>query len=261
MISTIFFDLDDTLLWDKLSVKKAFEATCLKAKQSYAISREQLEEAVRTEARKLYESYSTYSFTQMIGINPFEGLWGTFNDPGNHFQTMYELMPTYRINAWINGLKACGINDFELGKTLADCFIAERKKHPYVYKDTYAVLDELKNNYQLLLITNGSPSLQKEKLTLTPEIKPYFDHIIISGAFGVGKPDPSIFDHAVELSGVQHHEVIMVGDNLNTDILGSERAGIKNVWINHDNKPITTIQPTYEVKSLSEALKVIENLE
>ncbi len=43
----------------------------------------ELEEAVRLEARKLYETYDTYEFTQMIGINPFEGLWGTFEDEGD----------------------------------------------------------------------------------------------------------------------------------------------------------------------------------
>ena len=29
----------------------------------------------------------------MIGINPFEGLWGTFDDPGNSFQKMKEIVP------------------------------------------------------------------------------------------------------------------------------------------------------------------------
>ena len=80
MIKAILFDLDDTLLWDQKSVKEAFSATCLVAAEKYNIDPEELENAVRNEARLLYSSYETYPFTQMIGINPFEGLWGNFLD-------------------------------------------------------------------------------------------------------------------------------------------------------------------------------------
>ena len=34
----------------------------------------------------IYETYETYEFTKMIGINPFEGLWGTFDDAGKAFR-------------------------------------------------------------------------------------------------------------------------------------------------------------------------------
>ena len=76
----VIFDLDDTLLWDDRAVKEAFEITCLKASNSRGINPIELEVAVRSEARKLYESYETYPFTQMIGINPFEALWGRFTE-------------------------------------------------------------------------------------------------------------------------------------------------------------------------------------
>ncbi|MCZ0702235.1 putative hydrolase of the HAD superfamily [Natronobacillus azotifigens] len=260
MITTIFFDLDDTLLWDKKSVKKAFEATCEIAKEQYEVDSEKLEEAVRSAARELYASYPTYPFTKMIGINPFEGLWGNFDDPGEDFQQMHKIVPTYRKDAWIQGLQTCGIDDATLGEQLAEQFIIEREKHPFVYEDTFSVLEQVKEEYQLLLLTNGSPSLQKKKLLITPEIKSYFDHIIISGSFGRGKPDPSIFDYAVEQAQVEKKEVIMVGDNLMTDILGSNRAGIKNIWINHHGQLIEDVSPTYEVKTLTEALDVIKSV-
>lgn len=259
MITTIFFDLDDTILWDKKSVKKAFEQTCAVAVSKHDLDQTLFEETVRSEARKLYENYSTYPFTQMIGINPFEGLWGTFNDAGDDFQAMHKIMPTYRKHAWTNGLKACGIDDPELGAQLAEQFITERIKHPYLYEDAFDVLEALKDNYQLLLLTNGSPSLQEKKLTITPEIKAYFDHIVISGAYGRGKPDPSIFDYATKKANVNKNEILMIGDNLMTDILGSNRAGIANIWINHDGKKIDDVAPTYEVKSLTEALSIIKS--
>lgn len=257
MITTIFFDLDDTLLWDKKSIKEAFHATCRTVSQ---VDPDVLEREVRAEATKLYQSYPTYPFTQNIGINPFEGLWGTFNDPGDQFQAMYKLMPRYRIDAWTNGLKACGIEDAELGRELAEQFITERKKHPFVYSETYAVLDKLKSDYKLLLLTNGSPSLQQTKLEITPEIAERFDHIIISGQFGRGKPDPDLFDFALNKAGAKAGEVIMIGDNLMTDILGANRSGIKNIWINHHDQITDEVEPTYEVTSLGEILPIIQDL-
>ena len=86
VIKAIIFDLDDTLLWDKKSVEMAFEKTCEHAAQYMILDPAELEEAVRLEARKLYETYDTYEFTQMIGINPFEGLWGTLDDEGTIFK-------------------------------------------------------------------------------------------------------------------------------------------------------------------------------
>lgn len=257
MITTIFFDLDDTLLWDKKSIKTAFEETCKKVS---GVDGALLEAAVREEATQLYQSYSTYPFTQMIGINPFEGLWGTFDDPGEDFQTMHQLIQNYQIASWTKGLLACGINDPELGEKLAQTFVIERKKYPIVYSDTYPVLDKLKDNYQLLLLTNGSPSLQQTKLTITPEIAAYFDHIIISGDVGVGKPDPKIFDYALNKAQVAAEQVVMIGDNLMTDILGANRTGIQNIWINHHQQTITDVQPTFEVASLKEILPIIEKI-
>lgn len=257
MISTVFFDLDDTLLWDRKSIKEAFQATCGLVNQ---VDSETLEHEVRKEAKKLYQSYPTYAFTKMIGINPFEGLWGTFNDQGDQFQKMHRIMPEYRIDAWTNGLKACGIDNPELGEMLAGQFIIERKKHPFVYADTFAVLNELKSDFQLLLLTNGSPSLQQTKLEMTPEIAEAFDHIIISGQFGRGKPDPSIFDYSLKKADVKPEEVIMIGDNLMTDILGANRSNIKNIWINHDNQITDQVKPTYEVNELKEVLPIIQDL-
>ncbi|SOC16734.1 putative hydrolase of the HAD superfamily [Ureibacillus xyleni] len=260
-INTIIFDLDDTLLWDKKSIKTAFEKTCEYAATKYDVDPEKLEETVRVEARKLYEAYETYDYTVLIGINPFEGLWGTFDDPTDSFQKMKEIVPTYRKDAWTNGLKSLGIEDAQFGAELGERFVEERKKSPFVYEDTYKVLDELKGQYKLVLLTNGAPSLQNLKLEITPEIPPYFDHIIISGDFGKGKPDASLFEYMMDKAGITAEEGIMVGDNLNTDILGSSRIGMKNVWINReDNKNESPVKPTFEVKSLTEFKELLKQL-
>ncbi|MDO6448705.1 HAD family hydrolase [Oceanobacillus profundus] len=259
MIKAVIFDLDDTLLWDEKSVKHAFERTCELAVKKYDLNPDELEAAVREHARKLYASYDTYEFTQMIGINPFEGLWANFLDEGEDFAKLKEIAPLYRREAWTAGLKALGVDDPEFGLELAEAFPRERKKTALLFDDTIQVLDKLKGHYQLLMLTNGSPELQNTKLTLTPELVTYFDQIVISGNFGKGKPDPTIFDHTLKLLSLDKGEVVMVGDNLNTDILGAKRAGITSVWLNrHDRKP-EDVKPTYEITNLLELLPILED--
>ena len=125
----------------------------------------------------------------------------------------------YRKESWSKGLLSIGIDDDEFATTLAERFPEERRNKPFVYDDSFAVLDRLKGKYKLLLLTNGSPDLQNTKLDITPELVPYFDQIVISGAFGKGKPDASIFEHALSLLEIDKEEALMVGDNLMTDIL------------------------------------------
>jgi len=260
MLKAIFFDLDDTLLWDQKSIAEAFRATCQYATEKYDVDPEKLEEAVRASAQELYASYETYEFTKMIGINPFEGLWGNFVDEGPDFNKMKEIVPGYRKEAWTNGLKKLGIKDEAFGAELGERFPQERRKSPFLYEETFAVLDALKGNYALLLLTNGSPDLQNTKLDITPELVPYFDHIVISGAFGRGKPDATIFEHALQLMNINKDEAIMVGDNLMTDILGASRVGMKSVWINRHDKERNEVTPTYEITHLEELMTIIEEL-
>lgn len=260
MFKAIMFDLDDTLLWDERSVNEAFEETCQAAAEKYPLDPKWLEEKVKETARELYASYETYEFTKMIGINPFEGIWGHFRDNTDDFRKLARVVPQYRKDAWTLGLKAVGVDDEELGATLAELFPKIRRTKHYVFDDTYPVLEKLKteHNYKLLLLTNGSPDLQSEKLSGVPKLKAYFDHILISGSFGRGKPDISLFQHALDLLGVNNNEAIMVGDKLTTDILGANNTGITSVWINRDNKKRDDeIIPDYEIASLHDLFSIL----
>ncbi|GIP32635.1 HAD family hydrolase [Paenibacillus sp. J2TS4] len=263
-IKAVLFDLDDTLLWDDRSVQEAFKATCRRAGEVYPrLDVQKLEPCVRAAARSLYESYETYPFTKEIGINPFEGLWGRFEE-GHQlegFRKLNTLAPKYRKDAWTAGLKAAGIDDEGLGAELAERFPAERRARAYVYEETFEVLAKLKASYSLLLLTNGSPDLQQEKLDGVPQLPTYFDHIVISGSFGKGKPDASIFQHAMKLLGIGPSEGLMVGDKLTTDILGANSVGMKSVWINrHELTRTDDIVPGYEISSLTEIQGILDSL-
>jgi len=262
-IKAVLFDLDDTLLWDERSVEEAFEATCGEAARHYPqLDPDKLEEAVRREARALYESYETFPFTQRIGINPFEALWARFSEgEAAEFRKLEALAPGYRREAWTRGLRAMGVEDSALGARLAETFPAERRSRPYVYKETFDILDALKGRCRLLLLTNGAPDLQKEKLNGVPKLAPYFDHIVISGQFGEGKPAESIFRHAMSLLDIRPEEGLMVGDKLTTDILGSNRAGMRNAWINRRGLSRSDeIVPVYEITNLLEILDILNRV-
>jgi putative hydrolase of the HAD superfamily len=261
-IKAILFDLDDTLLWDDRSVKEAFKATCDYASQQTGVDAEKLEEVVRKEARKLYESYETFPFTKMIGINPFEGLWANFTEgEDENFRKLEQLAPQYRTQSWTNGLLACRMDNPQLGYELGEMFAAERRNRPIVYDETFDVLDKLKGNYKLLLLTNGSPDLQNEKIASVPKLATYFNHIVISGNHGRGKPSASIFQHAMELLGIKAEEGLMIGDKLTTDIMGSNGVGMPSVWMNrHRVERNDDIIPKYEVTNLEELFAIIEQL-
>ncbi|QKY68361.1 HAD family hydrolase [Lentibacillus sp. CBA3610] len=261
MLKAIMFDLDDTLIWDEKSVDEAFAATCLLAAQKSDVRPDLLEEKIRKNAQELFATYDTYEFTEMIGISPFEGLWADFDDEGKSFERLRAIAPEYRKQAWTRSLKEAGVDDPELAIELAEKFQAERNKSQFVYEETFDVLDTLSDNYRLLMLTNGSPDLQQTKLNITPELTPYFDQIVISGAFGKGKPDPSIFEHALMLLSARKDEALMVGDNPNSDILGASRAGVSSVWINHHNVEAHDISPTYEISRLKELLNVLKRID
>ncbi|WP_276351420.1 HAD family hydrolase [Cohnella caldifontis] len=262
-VKAVLFDLDDTLLWDDRSVKESFEAVCaMAAREVPSIRPDQLEEAVRREARALYQTYETFLFTQMIGINPFEALWARFTGGSRpEFRRLQELAPGYRTEAWTRGLNAVGVDNPDLGYRLGEAFVSERRSRPLVYDETFEALNRLKGEYKLLLLTNGAPDLQREKLDGVPELAGYFDHVVISGDFGEGKPAPSIFRHAMELLGIEASEGIMVGDKLTTDILGSNRVGMRNLWLNrHGVTRDDSIVPAFEAPNLLPLFDILETL-
>ena len=120
------------------------------------------------------------------------------------------------------------------------------------------LLDSLKGRSRLGIITNGFTQLQQIRLERTG-FNDYFDLLVISEQVGVAKPHPAIFDHALDLMGnPPRDEVLMVGDTLETDVLGGLNAGLHTCWFNADSKsPSPDIIPHYEVNSLLELKEML----
>jgi putative hydrolase of the HAD superfamily len=98
------------------------------------------------------------------------------------------------------------------------------------------ILEYLKPGYRLHIITNGFHDVQDRKLK-NAGIQGYFTHVINSEMAGVKKPDPYIFQLALERSGVPPEKALMIGDNIEADILGARAAGLHTLHFNVNMDP------------------------
>lgn len=114
------------------------------------------------------------------------------------------------------------------------------------------LIQALKGRVQMGLITNGFTELQTVRLERTG-LRDAFSPLVISEQIGIAKPDVRIFEHALVLMGNPPREqVLMVGDNPHSDILGGINAGIHTCWFNPrgDTAP-AGIEPHHQVDSLA----------
>ena len=92
----------------------------------------------------------------------------------------------------------------------------------------------------------------------------YFDPIVLSSDYGRRKPDPAIFYYAARLAGVPTSACIYIGDKINRDILGAQRAGYREaVQIKHHyhNGEIDQgATPDAIITDMRELLPVIEKI-
>ncbi len=120
--------------------------------------------------------------------------------------------------------------------TLANDYIGLLSSFNHLSPNTIETLDYLKPNYRLHIITNGFKEIQEKKLR-NSGILGYFDQVINSEMAGVKKPNPHIFKMALKKAAVSCHRSIMIGDNLEADILGAKAAGLHTLHFNAHNDP------------------------
>ncbi|MBR7780171.1 pyrimidine 5'-nucleotidase [Undibacterium rugosum] len=110
------------------------------------------------------------------------------------------------------------------------------------------LLQTLHGNIRMGIITNGFTQLQRIRLERTG-LHHYFEVLVVSEEVGIAKPGRQIFDYALEQMGQPARSaVLMVGDTLESDILGGIQAGLDTCWLNPAQKTaIPGIAPTFEV--------------
>lgn len=106
----------------------------------------------------------------------------------------------------------------------------------------------------VVILTNGITVIQKARLARSPLTR-FVTRAVISQEVGAAKPDPRIFE--IALDGVAPSDALMIGDSLASDITGAANAGIDSCWFNPKNKPLPEgIRPTYEVRTLGECVGI-----
>lgn len=121
--------------------------------------------------------------------------------------------------------------------TLSSDYISYLTNFNYLLNNATEILDYLQQCYNLHIITNGFDEVQDKKLTES-NIKTYFQTVTNSEMAGVKKPNPEIFNFALEQSGAKVSESIMIGDSYEADILGAKNVGMDVVFFNANNTTI-----------------------
>lgn len=91
------------------------------------------------------------------------------------------------------------------------------------------LLGRLRERYRLGVIANQTPecraSLRRRGLL------EYFDVVAISEELDLHKPDPKLFQWAIEQSGADPARSVMVGDRLDNDVAPARSVGMKTIWL------------------------------
>lgn len=116
----------------------------------------------------------------------------------------------------------------------------------------------LQNQYSLFIVTNGISDTQYKRLRRTG-LYNQFQNVFVSEDTGYQKPMKQYFDYVFErIPNFEKEQTIIIGDSFSADIVGGYHAGIDTCWFNAKNKPNTTsIQPTYEIKDLSQLYSIL----
>ena len=139
----------------------------------------------------------------------------------------------------------------DFGDTLAKEEPVWREDQPdmltTLIEDADDILDELKKTYRLCLITNTSTSGEEDVRKALREfgIEKYFEVVVSSVDVQSKKPDSKIFLEALNKLRLKSSEVVMVGNRIDTDILGANKLGIKSIHYQWNDKYSSRLDTSY----------------
>ena len=139
---------------------------------------------------------------------------------------------------------------------MSDKFLEFCSSKPGVVEGAHELMDYLKHQgYRMHMCSNGFHEVQYKKLAACG-LKDYFDTIILSEDAGANKPSVQYFDYALRQSGADIATTMMIGDNLQTDIMGANRAGLDTILFNRWGIEPSSV-PTYTVETLRDIMKIL----
>lgn len=139
---------------------------------------------------------------------------------------------------------------------MSDVFLDFCSSKPGVVDGAHELMHYLKQQgYRMHMCSNGFHEVQYKKLAACG-LRDYFTTIILSEDAGVNKPSPLYFDYAFKVSGADKDTTLMIGDNLQTDIVGAHNAGLATILFNRWNVEPSPI-PNHTVATLREIMQIL----
>ncbi len=119
---------------------------------------------------------------------------------------------------------------------LSDRYIECLSSFGHLIPNALEVLRYLAPNYNLHIITNGFQETQKKKL-VNSNIQHFFKEVIDSETAGVKKPHPKIFEAALFKAHTSSEQSLMIGDNIEADVMGALAMGMRTIHFNYHQEP------------------------
>ena len=145
-----------------------------------------------------------------------------------------------------------------IGRDLAGKILARMQQTKWEFKafrDIINTLQMLKERGLLLgLISNAGQDMQKTYKELG--LQPYLDYYVTSHEVGYDKPQPEIFQAALQKAKVKPAEAIYVGDQYELDIIGARGVGMAAILIDRKNW-FPNIMDCPRIQSLDEIIKYL----
>jgi FMN phosphatase YigB (HAD superfamily) len=85
-------------------------------------------------------------------------------------------------------------------------------------------------------------------------LRSFFDVVVDSALIGVEKPDPRIFQAALQRLGVAPEEALYVGDLYSVDILGARAAGMEAVLLGNPGDTMVDCRRAQSIEELVQQL-------
>jgi len=147
-----------------------------------------------------------------------------------------------------------GIDPFEFNARFLENVVEVSE----AFEGAIELLEDLKSEYKLSVITNGLKEVQRPRIRRL-QMEHIFESIIVSDEIGVAKPDIKFFEHSYDTipNPPPKSEVLVIGDNLKSDIQGGINFGVDTCWLSHQNLNNSTIKPTYTINNLNDLHRIL----
>ena len=155
-------------------------------------------------------------------------------------------------------LRGQGVEDEALIAAAQELFRRDWFERLILYDDAARTLEALRPHFKLGLVTNGPSRTQRPKIEQFRLIE-YLDLLIVSEEVGTAKPDPAIFQIALDELKVRPSQALFVGDSPEFDLRGAAAAGMPCIWMNPrgETLPADVPRPIAEIGRLHELLPLL----